>query len=293
MELKINIDGLSQLEIEELFSRDSIDEAIAVELAPLLDELSQSFFDNMDELLGYNSESFIYDLIIMLGNPHMTQVVQDKRTIEISSLFKHMIKILDNDITKAKKVMELCKGNIFEVETFTQFNTFDTSFHSYKLIVIGYGVSDDVLALQKYKMYQLPMFEQPKNWIVGQSGGYHRNESKCTLNRGSAKQPQNVLDVLNTLQNNAWKLHKDTNLDDRRASIVKSLMEKKGYSIGTATRISLETTLSAQSTYEAIGNKEYYFQWKFDARGRAYPSGYNVNPQGDSYTKAMNIPVHN
>lgn len=34
------------------------------------------------------------------------------------------------------------------------------------------------------------------------------------------------------------------------------------------------------------GNK-FYFGWKYDKRGRSYSQGYHVNPQGNSYRKAM------
>lgn len=48
-------------------------------------------------------------------------------------------------------------------------------------------------------------------------------------------------------------------------------------------RIHNESTTKAM---ELMKDKEFYFDWKYDARGRFYPVGYELNPQGSSFKKA-------
>lgn len=42
----------------------------------------------------------------------------------------------------------------------------------------------------------------------------------------------------------------------------------------------------SREIYDDYLNKTFYFNWKFDKRGRMYPCGYDINPQGDEYHKA-------
>jgi len=288
--LHIDINGLSQIEIEEMFSDDSVNEYIAVEIAPLLEQLPDTYFDGMSELLGKDSTDFIYNLVTTFSNPKVTTWKHDVRTMDIENALKFVASTLDGDFPKSADVLRLSEGIIFDVVTQQDFIEELQEFRSKKRLVFDYGVPEDVLELQQLKFFKLPLFEEPKPWKEGESGGYYTNDNKCTLNRGEGKQPQAVLDMLNTLQANSYVLSPLVNYEDKLEATTQSLMKKKGYDYGFAHNIAETTLLSFKTTIDLIGDKPYYFQWDYDFRGRMYCKGYNLSTQGDTYTKGSNLP---
>lgn len=51
-------------------------------------------------------------------------------------------------------------------------------------------------------------------------------------------------------------------------------------------RVFDEFVQQSNALYEEYEDKDFYMQWKYDARGRMYSQGYHINPQGSSYKKA-------
>ena len=64
-----------------------------------------------------------------------------------------------------------------------------------------------------------------------------------------------------------------------------------GDSISIANEKADAMMLTAMETYETIGNTPIYFEWKFGANGRMYPTGYDIHLHGNKPKKGALRPV--
>ena len=291
--MQINIDNMTQAQIEELFSREKLNEHLAMELEPLINQLPDEYFVQLDNILGYESTEFVHDFVGMLGNPKVG--IPDSRNLGCrlltpKQLFTSLMRKMNNDIHKVKAVMELTDGILYDVKKRNVQDEYSQWF-TITYIEIDFPVSEDALELIEYKMFRLPMVECPDNWTENNRGGYFEHKRSITTNRGSDKQPQQVCDVLNMLQKQAWKMSDNTSIQEEE-EYLRSKFKANG---DTNSMIELKTQnalLTAQSTYDAMHDKEFYFEWRYDFRGRMYSTGYNLNIQSDKYKKACLIPIY-
>lgn len=138
--------------------------------------------------------------------------------------------------------------------------------------------------------FPLPILENPKDWSENElGGGYILSESKSTLNRGEANQPQECLDVLNILQKNTYMLREGITTEEYKQYIIAKQLHK-GRNQLTAESVAINSTTTFALHVSLLRNRCFYFQWKFDFRGRLYNTGYNIHLQSDSYKKSMLVP---
>ena len=128
-------------------------------------------------------------------------------------------------------------------------------------------------------MYQPPRLNKPMDWdsnsrtvdgvtdrvILGSSFNYHEENL--------------ALDVLNILQGIQWSLDPE---------IV--LMEEEANKDEFETQKELDQWLThkekARYVYNDYLGMEFFFEWKFDKRGRQYSQGYHINIQSTGFKKA-------
>lgn len=141
-----------------------------------------------------------------------------------------------------------------------------------------------------------PLIEKPKDWTQTQIGGYYESfRKKPTKQRGAKEQPQNVLDILNILQHNEFRLTQYAS----QAGYTKYVKEKidkldfEGEEDADSLRqkIVSNTTSSFDFMLKVMKPFSFFFEWQFDFRGRAYSTGYNINLQADKYKKGMIRPM--
>ncbi len=154
----------------------------------------------------------------------------------------------------------------------------------------------------KIDISHFPMICTPNDWKENVAGGYLTPiHSKPTKKRGASKQPQNVLDVLNALQNNSFVLadHIDirkyseyitTKLEPKyeHLSIPESDLKIKGVLRSATAGFEYITQWYAQPSGKKV---PFYFEFQYDFRGRVYSTGFNINLQADTYKKAMILPA--
>lgn len=119
---------------------------------------------------------------------------------------------------------------------------------------------------QLYRLHYLPpMLSQPEPWSSNSSGGWISENKKVILGKGNYHEYPQGLDALNKLQTIQWELD-------------------------TTVLVTEECTHPNIQRFNRIINDyidlPFYFVWRFDKRGRSYSQGWDINLQGDEYTKA-------
>ena len=300
---------LTQLEVEQMFSKKAMRTQFQEELKDFMSFIKPEHYIELHNAMDNGNDKrftvdVMIDLITALGNPKLgVDVSKDKsvvkRQIEIHFLVSviaglHSIVNRYDTIYRFKvacDIVEQMDTILFDVIQ-TKRNDLDLGWLTETNAIIEFNVGEDALKLDGLNRYKYPFIEQPLPWhnIEGRSiGGYHCEElrEKVTTNKGSSFQPKECLDVLNTLQNNCYNL-RDVDLQEEYeyayASMKKKAitdLQKKDLDRNVDTRL-----LTCFETYSFVSDKDFYFQWRFDFRGRMYSSGYDVNLQSDKFKKA-------
>ena len=244
------------------------------------------------------------DLITALGNPKLGVSIarikgEIKRQIEIHFLISviagmHSIVNRYDTIHRFKvacDIVEQMDTILYDVVQ-TKRNDLELGWLTETNAIIEFNVGESALKLDGLNRYKYPFIEQPLAWhnVENKSiGGYYTSElqEKVTTNKGASMQPKQVLEVLNTLQNNCYNL-RDIDMQEEYDYAMQSMskkaiteLQKKDLPRNVDTRL-----MTCFDTYSFVSDKDFYFQWRFDFRGRMYSSGYDVNLQSDKFKKA-------
>lgn len=297
----INIHNKTQVQIEEMFSKEKMNEYMAIELSRFMDKLKADYYVTLQKITSLSEDETVelmMNIIALFGNikngmmldkdyPNVREFDINQMVLGISSYIK--VKVPEN-YEVAMDIIAEFDGIFWDLQQENQQNE-QGGWFTRSYCLVEYSVAEDAAKLQEYSRYKLPLIEKPLDWVEGESGGYHLNTSKCTLNLGSAKQPQAVLDVLNDLQSQAYVLRKP-DIKKQHKYVLGKLMKKNWKKSESENLKAVEIKLqTAQETYDTMAEREFYFEWKDDMRGRCYCSGYDITLQGDSYQKALIKPV--
>ena len=300
---------MKQEEVEALFSKQSMRTQFKDELKDFMSCIGREHYIALHNAMDNgNDKQFtvdvMIDLITALGNPKLGVSIarvkgEIKRQIEIHFLISviagmHSIVNRYDTIYRFKVACDIVENMdtiLFDVVQ-TKRNDLDLGWLTETNAIIEFNVGESALKLDGLNRYKYPFIEQPLAWLNIDNksvGGYHCEElrEKVTTNKGSAIQPQNVLDVLNTLQSNCYTL-RDIDIQEEYdyayASMKKKAitdLQKKDLDRNVDIRL-----MTCFETYSFVSDKDFYFQWRFDFRGRMYSSGYDVNLQSDKFKKA-------
>lgn len=299
----LDIKNMSQEEIEQAFSRQSIVDTLALECDMFYTQMEDEDIKIAQDIIGVEDVyEFMVHFIAMIGDP--SRDIQGKRgihhrQIEVEALIKALStnKQLTEIFRDYETRMNISMKLVGEYDTILYdiaHKTIRTEYGDfYNLVVANVEFSLDlsVAVLPKFEGFPLPMIETPKEWIVGESGGYKTSTSKCTLNKGAKDQPQEVLDILNTLQSNKFIMSENTNIDSHYTYVLEKM--KKSYSYNHAKELALNLVSTTTQVYDVMKDVPFYFEWKYDFRGRLYSTGYDLNLQSDKYHKGAIVPLNN
>jgi len=112
-----------------------------------------------------------------------------------------------------------------------------------------------------------PLVAKPKYWTNNNNGGYHTIKHNAILGSGNSHNEPLALDVLNKLQNIEWNIN---------PTVLANFNESVCYDKDKENRIQLDML-----------DKDFYFMWQYDKRGRMYSKGYEINFQSSEYYKAL------
>lgn len=213
--------------------------------------------DTIDEL----AISLVYTTILM-GNTNYQSY--------IGHLVSQM-KLDMNQVEKAKTAAEIiavCDGLIYQIIK-PQLGIIE----NYR-IVSKLEVDNDLLEQLTLAFFTPPSLEPLLDWTTKSNGGYATDYAILGDYFNKHNEPIR-LDILNKLQATEYELIPE---------IVAIPEEPKD-------DIDLEQWNKSQELCRKIYNeylgKSFRFMWQYDKRGRIYSSGYHINPQGNSYRKAM------
>ena len=314
----MNIDGLSQFEIEQEFDQSKVRDAISNEIIEyaeiiesreyLIEEIMVKYLDDVDIL---DVKEIVITLLTVLGNHKSGINLGQDRAGNIKPLAQGMKKIYARDIPFAVVVKTIYKDQFiaklfkhealnFVMDLIVHLDEIffdiikrvemveDGQFRTLTYIRSEILFAEDVNLRAHYERFRLPMIDVPHNWTQQSRGGYYLNKSRVMTNMGETNQPQNVLDVLNSYQHQAWTHSQDLELE-YQFNITKFIED--GDNEATAKLKADAMKLTCQETYEAIGDKHIYFEWKYDSRLRHYSTGYDINLQGNKAKKGALRPV--
>jgi len=311
----MNLNGLTQLEIEEEFDNTNMKTMLMVELELFLQHIGDEHWNTMSNLIGTGKEEVLEDMFIymlsILGNEKVGMkiglnnnneevstnartcvAISNARDIEVYNLIQAigvspiMNKLFDNPIDRFNTAMDI----VAEFDTVL----FDLHKKTIKLengdyTTVTYArteltFKEEVGLRAQYNRFRLPMIETPDDWTENSKGGYKLNKSKVTTNRGDGNQPQECLDVLNKLQRQPYMLVDGVCAINENHYLVEELKPKSLSYIEAQQKADM-ISLTTEQTYGALKDKPFYFEWKFDFRGRLYSTGYDINLQANKYKK--------
>jgi len=303
-----NISTMTQLEIEQAWSDTNYKIETKVSQDMLLSELDDKFFDRARKaILVDDIDELLESLIMYCWIPQNQMIRDEKMYIDPSELvvFLAKSKAFDNTgippMLSTQSMMNFVMALneiLFDWETVTiKFGGGVEDFRTKTYMRIGFVKelveSDFIFSTD----FPLPIIGEPLDWISGvKGGGYLLSQDKPTLKLGEASQPQNVLDVLNTMQKQKFRFVDDDTVLKYREFIYASQAKKLGLTKEEALaspkikEIADNTTSTLQLHMDLLNRKEFSFQWKFDFRGRIYNTGYNLHLQSDKFKKAMLLP---
>ena len=292
----IDLSGKTQAEIEQMFSNESLYETLQVNTELFYNEVSDEDLDDLRQIVQTDDiDDLMIYIIALIGNPELGYKVYQPhqgRAVQPEAMAKAIGKckwMQDNFIDPLERyptalnIVAMFDEVLYDI-VYTRTLMEDEQWKMIANCIVQFDIDTSSAIIAELDMVKFPLIDTPIDWEVGQSGGYHLNESKSTLNRGDANQPQECLDVLNTLQHNRFELV-GQNLQDLQDYVYTKQLLK--YSEFGAKNITKNVTLTAGEVFETMAPYEFMFQWRFDFRGRLYSIGYDINLQVDKYRKGI------
>jgi len=140
--------------------------------------------------------------------------------------------------------------------------------------------------MEMKKLYSgLPMVTPPRPWTTNKDGGYLTDICKSNIILGGVLKQHNEpvnYEPINYLQSVGFKINKtffETVQDDKEAGWTTDARGKKQKTGYVNNRQITQFYLDADTPF--------YFVQRVDNRCRSYATGYNLNPQGYTYQKAV------
>ncbi len=298
--MKIELNGKSQEEVEMMFSTSSLLETIQANAEIFINKIDDKYFDILSKIVdGNDSEELMLYIVGVIANPMVFSKELDNgiKLIQTNSVIKALgySRFMQNNYPDLEEAFRKSIDVIFALDSIL----YDIAYHNVKLddgeyrkvahCEIGFTLDELSAVAPELEFFKFPLIEQPTDWSEHASGGYHLNNTKPTLNRGSDFEPQETLDVLNILQHQGFRTTSEAQLESLQDYMVEKLMLK--YDFHFAESISRATTKSADLVFKTMQDKDFYLEWKFDFRGRIYSTGYDINLQGDKFRKGIITPV--
>jgi hypothetical protein len=298
--MRINLDGKTQEDVEMMFSTSSLLETIKANAEIFISEIDDKYFEKIGEIVdGNDAEEVMLYLVGVIANPMVFSKELDNgnRIIQTASVIKALAhsRFMQNNYPDLEEAFRKSIDVVFAMDEIL----YDIDYFNVKLddgeyrkiahCEVGFNLDTLEALAPELEFFKIPLIDVPNDWGEYQPGGYHLNNSKPTLNRGSDFEPQETLNVLNILQHNKFRITSDAQLEPLQDYVIDKLMKKYDYHF--AENITRMTTKSAEIVFNTMKDRDFYFEWKYDFRGRIYSVGYDINLQGDKFRKGIVTPV--
>lgn len=298
-----------QIEIEEAYSRKGIKDAVMAYM-DTIPEVEQVIVQGANLLQNWCESESAYESK-QVRKDHISQMDLVDLTKEVfvrvaclatettlANLASQMAGMLgfsdkrDGIKAMAEILAVLCDTNFY--------NLVKPHIQASVYVVSNFHLPDDLLAYVERACYLPPLLVKPKKLVNNRSSGYQTVKGDSLILGGSINHHNDKisLDVLNIM--NAYKLTLNTEvlftipeLPTHDLDVIEDPKDMTQIEIMKAISMQKNNWNKhlAQSQYfysELINNGNViYITNKFDKRGRIYSQGHHINPQGNSYKKAM------
>ena len=297
----LDIQGKSQLDIETMFSQEALEEYMSIELANFLESLEEKHYIMLAKHVSVDSAvGAMYKMIAFLGDSNVGHRMDTgDRRLELELVVSYFANLFDESqynerMRLAVDLVADFDGILYDLEQ-QQLLSDSGAWYTETTIIVGFDIGTDtkINEYQNLTRFRLPMIEKPMEHERGFAGGYMLNPEKSVTNRGEQHQPQNCLDVLNTLQANAYTMRAVDYTEERALVMEKLQSDNWKYPNRSDSDLFQENEakcdvimMTTHETYETMKDLTFYFPWKFDMRGRMYSVGYDLNLQASKYKKA-------
>jgi hypothetical protein len=297
----IDIANKSQLEIEEMFSQEKLNEYMSIELASFVENLEDKHYIQLGEHVGHDKMfDVMFKMIAFLGDKNVGHYLDSgDRRLEMELVVSYFSNFFneENYNDRMKLAVDLVAdfdSILFDLEQ-KHLMSDRGAWYTETSVIVQFHIGSDT-KIQEYQnlvRFRLPMIEQPLDHYTGFAGGYMINPDRTVTNRGEQIQPQRVLNVLNKLQSNAYTLRNVNYTEERELVMNKLQSDNWKYPNRSDSQLLEENEakcdvimMTTHETYSTMAEQTFYFPWKFDMRGRMYSVGYDLNLQATKYKKA-------
>lgn len=286
---------LEQMTVEDKYSRANIREKV---LYDLLDSMGNIFAEPMQVAMGsvkdymtdkyYDSKKVRIEHLRALGMSYRELILETLIIVmsvegvqPIQAAAGKLATVLDYDDvfdgikTAAELITVISDSDIYDVIAAKESETGSL------MIKARYTLEESTLQYISNTKYLPPMICEPKEIKSNFTSGYLTKEASVILGKGNHHLKKQALDVLNSAASIALSIDVD----------MLKFEEKANYDLDTPVKIANHRRLvtSSKIVYKELieqGNK-FYFDWRFDKRGRMYSQGYHVNIQSTEFKKSI------
>lgn len=264
-----------QLILDELQSEDWFNEEVTKGIELIQDWLGDEYYESKQIRLAKLAKVKSLKSLVEYYFTASTMFYQNMPLVSAGSMLAHKLEpYFESKVDAIKTTVEiiavLIPCNIY------QLYRNDTQQYCISSCI---ELEQDTLDKLNKLMYLPPLVEPAKPLTRNTSSGYHtiKRDSLILGNPKNYHDGNIGLDVLNILNKNKYKIDfdfisqvKEEPSEKTEQALWEQYIEQRDY------------TYSLLSDYEVIS-----LTHKSDKRGRIYSQGYHVNPQGDSFHKAM------
>ena len=286
-----------QKRIEKLFSQKSFNEIVEKKTKKMVKKVPKKIKKEINIITGFNKKKvreYLSRVILAVGT--IGKRSESKRTIIDIEQIISIISVQRDPIERTSRIAKRINSRMYQCMDGFLFDTEwiqaegPKGLYEKPVCAIDWDIEVEEELKPKNWGKAYPMVIKPKAWIEGEDqGGYLKLDSKLVLNRGIQAQSQDILNFCNGLQEVEWKISKRFSKKEMKKEI-KGKYRRKSYGKNTSIELAEIETRKVKEIRNLIGEDSVWFPWSFDFRGRIYPRGYELNPQGDPYRKGMLIP---
>jgi hypothetical protein len=180
----------------------------------------------------------------------------------------------DAIMTVAELMAVLCQTDAFDITK--------ASAQASLMVQSRIPLPESLIEFIDNSQYLPPMVCRPKEVTSNYTSGYLTHNDSLILGTGNHHDGDLCLDVINTMNGVALQLD---------LAFLSQVEEEPTFELDTQDKIDQWKAFKLQSyrfysLMQQCGN-QFWFTHKVDKRGRIYSQGYNINPQGTAFKKAM------
>ena len=285
--------------IEEFQQTPVIVERVQQGVALLTEWLNGEYYSSKQARLAQvailDLEAIVYKTVTTIA----MKCTQFMPLVSVASLLAHQLKFADQRdgiLTMTEIIAVLADIDLYDLDRANKFAQIS--------VKTRIELSDELKERAQNSRFLPPLLHRPAVLRNNRHSGYTTLRGDSLILGGFQNHHDNhiSLDVLNTLNRNQFEIDEEfiSTIDEQPSAKVHNRLDEWEEDYDELSREEKEMYELEKNNWQQYkeqcyvtyslmlrhGNK-FYFQHKVDKRGRVYTYGYHLNPQGNSFKKAM------